>query len=409
MTELLRTDLISGDWEPRLWTPELLDRPSTWWGHVPFAFWIVANAKPRVLVELGTYSGVSYAAFCEAVTRTGLSTTCHAVDTWAGDPQSGNYSDDVYCEFKAFHDERYSAFSSLMRVTFDDAVSAFADGSVDLLHIDGFHTYDSVRHDFETWRPKLSDRAIVLFHDTNERGGDFGVWRFFEEIRCVAPSFEFLHSHGLGVLALGAHAPDPIKQLCALTREDQLEAVREMFSEPGAGWASVNERLHKKALQLRAEEEAPVRALAKRRRTESVGTLAARVQAILPGIRRQRRRTLKDYRTIALSRLFDSEWYLRHNEDVATARKDPILHYLQHGWREGRAPGPIFDGAAYLRANPDVAAAGANPLLHFLETGADEDRPLGVLSRNATNAIDAYISTSRNVVDSSETRVRVLV
>src|SRR5690242_14238940 len=41
--------------------------PSAWHGHVPFAYWIVATARPRSLVELGTHNGVSYAAFCDAV------------------------------------------------------------------------------------------------------------------------------------------------------------------------------------------------------------------------------------------------------------------------------------------------------------------------------------------------------
>jgi hypothetical protein len=152
--------LTSRDIEPLFWPPERLGRVSAWWGHVPFAFWIIANSEPRSFVELGTYYGVSYAAFCEAVLRLRLTTRCYAVDTWVGDPQAGSYGEDVYAELRDFHDQHYAAFSQLVRRTFDEANGDFADGTIDLLHIDGSHTYDAVRHDFDTWRPKLSDRGL---------------------------------------------------------------------------------------------------------------------------------------------------------------------------------------------------------------------------------------------------------
>jgi hypothetical protein len=74
------------------------------------------------------------------------------------------------------------------------------------------------------------------------------------------------------------------------------------------------------------------------------------------------------------SSLFDAEWYLRAYPDVAEARRDPLRHYMEVGWREGRDPGPEFGTSSYLKANRDVAAAGVNPLLHFLEFGYEEGR-----------------------------------
>ena len=62
-------------------------------------------------------------------------------------------------------------------------------------------------NDFETWLPRMSDRGIVLFHDTNEFRADFGVWRFWRNVREKYPYLEFGHGHGLGVLLVGKASP----------------------------------------------------------------------------------------------------------------------------------------------------------------------------------------------------------
>jgi glycosyltransferase involved in cell wall biosynthesis len=74
------------------------------------------------------------------------------------------------------------------------------------------------------------------------------------------------------------------------------------------------------------------------------------------------------------SALFDPEWYLARNPDVAAARIDPVVHYLNIGAAEGRDPIPFFDSDWYLANNPDVAASSMNPLVHYLRFGAGEGR-----------------------------------
>ena len=128
---------------------------SAWLSHVPFAFWLVDTLRPSSIVELGTHTGVSYFAFCQVVQHLALDTHCHAVDTWLGDEHTGSYGESVYEDVSAYN-ERYATFSTLLRMSFDEASSQFADGSIDLLHLDGCHTYDAVRHDFDLWIPKLS-------------------------------------------------------------------------------------------------------------------------------------------------------------------------------------------------------------------------------------------------------------
>ncbi len=180
-----------------------LRSPNAWIGHIPFAAWVVRQVAPRVLVELGTHSGKSYFSFCQSIAEAGLATKAFAVDTWQGDEHAGHYDETVWAGVNAHNQECYAGFSRLLRMTFDDAVGYFSDESIDLLHIDGLHTHEAVRHDFETWLPKLAPGAIVLLHDTNVRERGFGVWKLWEELRSRYPSnLEFVHSHGLGVLQL---------------------------------------------------------------------------------------------------------------------------------------------------------------------------------------------------------------
>lgn len=207
---------------------------SGWTGHVPFGAWLTAVARPRVLVELGSHFGMSYAAFCQTVQAEGINTKCYAVDTWQGDEHAGFYGDSVYQDLSSFNDRHYAGFSRLMRMTFDEATTYFEDGSVDLLHIDGLHTYEAVKHDFESWLPKLSDRAIVLFHDINVRERGFGVWQYWAEITKQYPGFEFDHSAGLGVLAVGPNQPAEVRRLFDLSKDQAgANAVKQVFSSLG--------------------------------------------------------------------------------------------------------------------------------------------------------------------------------
>jgi GT2 family glycosyltransferase len=225
-----------------LWTPER-EAPSAWVEHVPFAFWLVDVLRPQRIVELGTHTGVSYSAMCQAVKTLGLATSCFAIDTWKGDEHAGLYGEDAYGEFAAFHDRRYSAFSRMIRSTFDEALHHFEDGSIDLLHIDGLHTYEAVRHDYEAWLPKLAANAVVLLHDINVRERDFGVFRLWNEITAGRLHFDFLHGHGLGVLGHGQDYPDALRALFGAGDDKRLvSTIRETFATLGHSVRTLAER-----------------------------------------------------------------------------------------------------------------------------------------------------------------------
>ncbi len=173
-----------------------------WVGHVNFAYDLVSNAKPKVIVELGTHWGVSFFAFCQAVKDHNLPSQLNAVDTWQGEEHAGVYGEEVIKKVKEISSKFFPSLDiKLHRSTFDDALASFADHSIDLLHIDGLHTYQAVKHDFESWLPKLKNNGIILLHDTSERGRGFGVWQLWEElVEKYSGTFLMAHSHGLGFI-----------------------------------------------------------------------------------------------------------------------------------------------------------------------------------------------------------------
>lgn len=211
-------------------------------GHWPFGYWLTGVLAPHQTVELGTHSGNSLFCFAQSLSAHGHVGRIFAVDTWRGDEHAGQYTEDIYASVKAHADEFYSCDEAgvgicnvvLLRKTFDEGLEDFDTRSIDLLHIDGLHTYKAVRHDFESWLPKCSENAIVLFHDTQVRRDDFGVWKFWAEVKTSYAHFEFLHSNGLGVLSLGVPPTQILRELFeSAEKPPECNRIRGFFSAVG--------------------------------------------------------------------------------------------------------------------------------------------------------------------------------
>jgi hypothetical protein len=143
----------------------------------------------------------------------------------------GRFDEDLFCEIAGYMAATYPTIASLVRKDFNEAATLFTDRSVDLLHIDGTHTFEAVSNDYHTWLPKLSDRAVVLFHDVNvtvENTGEaalrFGVRKFFDSVKEQYPNFEFPHCWGLGVLVTGQNAPPAVMELVEMARSPEFSA-----------------------------------------------------------------------------------------------------------------------------------------------------------------------------------------
>lgn len=175
---------------------------TAWRGLAAAGYEIVRHFRPRRMVELGSFGGFSTCVF-------GLSLKHHvpggrliAVDTWAGDAHTGSFGSSVFDQFQDFR-RRLGLEEVIepMRMDFAEAARRITD-PIDMLHIDGWHTYRAVTRDFALFRPLMAPNAIVLFHDINAHFT--GMRWFWRSIVRQYPAAMFPQSFGLGVIRLSA-------------------------------------------------------------------------------------------------------------------------------------------------------------------------------------------------------------
>lgn len=178
-----------------------------WSGHRGFAYDYVCNMKPNVIVELGSHYGCSAFTFLQAIKDYNLQTKFYAIDTWVGDKYTENdYIENIFEEYKRVQTVCFAHQNKeMMRMTFDEAVVFFEDNSIDLLHIDGSHIYNDVKHDFELWKDKVKKDGVIFLHDIAEDtvlGEKMGSHFFWNELKREYSFVEFQYSYGLGIIFL---------------------------------------------------------------------------------------------------------------------------------------------------------------------------------------------------------------
>lgn len=212
--------------EASLWKPNFTTR-STWLEHAPFAFWLIENHRPDGLVELGSGDCFSYFSFCQAIGRCDLETKAFAVNSWSSESLNSH----AFLQLEAHH-KRYKSFSALVDTSYDQAILQFQDGSVDLLNVCGASACSELKTNFESWRAKLSKKALLLIHGFNSRTDGVMAKQLWSELCVHYPSFQFTHGNGLGILKIGSGIAPAIDELFSLSAA-QAREVRATYTRLG--------------------------------------------------------------------------------------------------------------------------------------------------------------------------------
>ena len=117
----------------------------------------------------------------------------------------------------------------------------------------------------------------------------------------------------------------------------------------------------------------------------------------------------KEYRTIKKSILFDPAYYLLNNPDVRDADIDPLLHFIDYGWKEGRNPSQKFNTRYYLETNLDVKQSGINPLVHYLWHGQKQGREITPDAKKAVKVLssdtDGIPANTQNLISEKRRQI----
>jgi predicted O-methyltransferase YrrM len=151
---------------------------------------LVYCMEPAICVEIGSARGLSACYMGMALKRLGKG-KLYAIDPHTATKWNDSESVETYeimrSNLKAFGVEQYV---KIIRKRSADASAEWC-GPIDLLFIDGDHSYDGVRRDWELFSPLVSAFGIVVFHDTlwglepdsQRERPDMGVPLFVEELR----------------------------------------------------------------------------------------------------------------------------------------------------------------------------------------------------------------------------------
>ena len=170
----------------------ILFNVSAWKGHGLFAMKLVEQINPKVVVDLGVDFGFS--TFCFGYPKIG---DVYGIDWFQGDEHTGYRDNLPYV--KKLQQELVISHGitniEFIKSDFTLASKRF-EKKIDILHIDGFHSYEAVKADYENWIGFCEDDSVILFHDTVSFPETVG--KFFNEVEGY--KLHRTNSAGLGIL-----------------------------------------------------------------------------------------------------------------------------------------------------------------------------------------------------------------
>jgi cephalosporin hydroxylase len=167
---------------------------------------IVEKLKPRVVLEVGTARGGTLFIFSRLADK---EATIISLDLpWEHSNDYPQWREKLYQKFASAKQKMFlMREDSHQPETLEKLKTILAGKDIDFLLIDGDHTYDGVKRDFELYSPLVKTGGVIAFHDIAKHNStpECQVDRFWDEIKLGKNSKELIHSQdqdwgGIGVI-----------------------------------------------------------------------------------------------------------------------------------------------------------------------------------------------------------------
>lgn len=170
---------------------------------------IVSERRPRTILEIGTARGGTLFLWTRVVHPEG---SIISLDLPAGSFGGGypEWKMPLYRDFALPGQKIHLLRADSHKLeSVEQVKSLLAGRRIDFLFIDGDHTYDGIKQDFELYSPLLAPRGLMAFHDiaTDDGHENYGVTRFWHEVKQGRNFIEIVEQPPRGIAGIGVLLP----------------------------------------------------------------------------------------------------------------------------------------------------------------------------------------------------------
>lgn len=163
----------------------------------------MSRLRPASIFEIGTHRGGTLYCWSRVLPPDG---TLMSLDLPA-DPSDVHTTAEALEKLIASKAQKRSFIrdDSHSAATLEKVKTALGGKPVDFLFIDGDHSYEGVKLDFEMYHGLVRSGGLVAFHDIapNPEVREYGVARFWQELKKSHRTHEFIDPHPVGPAGMG--------------------------------------------------------------------------------------------------------------------------------------------------------------------------------------------------------------